>query len=188
MHLTNTTVRYSTKITERVQQILTAGCSCGAESATLTKRLISHYVTIHLQCDTCGRSISGALPRDEFYNWQDYPEWNLTRHDEYYSAENREVRSAEATLEWQNRRLAARSERSRQYHQWLLTSPEWWALRQRVMTRAARHCEACLAAYATEVHHETYALGRLPPAFLLRAVCAACHERLHDGWFDDVEG
>ena len=47
------------------------------------------------------------------------------------------------------------------------------------MARADNLCEACLARPASDVHHLTYDLGRLPPAWELRAVCRACHDRLH---------
>ena len=68
------------------------------------------------------------------------------------------------------------------YHQWLLGSPEWADLRQRVLERANYLCEACLLNGTDDVHHLTYDLGLLPPAWELRAVCRECHERLHFLW------
>lgn len=63
------------------------------------------------------------------------------------------------------------------YQRWLLESREWRQLSRRVRERAGTQCEACLERPATEVHHLTYRLGRLPPAWLLKAVCRECHDR-----------
>lgn len=73
-----------------------------------------------------------------------------------------------------------REERRRRYAAWLQTSPEWRRIRARVLRRAGHTCECCLDAEARDVHHETYDMGVLPPAWLLRAVCRTCHEHIHN--------
>ena len=42
----------------------------GCETATFKRRLIAGRVTIHMQCDQCGKSLSGAFARETIYNWQ----------------------------------------------------------------------------------------------------------------------
>jgi 5-methylcytosine-specific restriction endonuclease McrA len=65
------------------------------------------------------------------------------------------------------------------YRDDFLYTPEWRVMRLRVLKRAQNLCESCLEAAATEVHHVTYENGLMPPAWLLRAVCTLCHDRLH---------
>lgn len=156
------------------------GWECGHTTFTFTRRVIAASVTIHLQCQGCGRSL-GALKRAEVYNWQDLPEW-----DEnicvLWSEIERDKRASSIIGFSEHQELKAReaSQRRAGYGRWLLASPEWRTIRDRVMRRALFICEACLVNKAFDVHHITYHLGKLPPAWELRAVCRACHERLHD--------
>ncbi len=60
-----------------------------------------------------------------------------------------------------------------------LRSPQWRALRSKVLSRARGLCEACLEASAAEVHHLTYEHYGHELAWELRAVCVSCHERVH---------
>lgn len=178
---------------ERVALVLAVACDgylCaqGDEPPTYSfrKRLTaSGVVTVHIQCDGCGRSRSGALKRADFAHWQDFPLWDdelperhRSRIEEFHDA-SRSARAAEAQGAGEKafEELARRREN---YREWLAISPEWKALRERVLYRSARLCEACLNANARDVHHLTYRLGRLPPAWELRAVCRPCHDRLHD--------
>jgi len=173
---------------QRVYELVEIGCKtwqCQGNQCQLTRRRISAYVTIHLQCLTCGRSLGGALPRQQFNFWQDFPEWSddlLTqwnakaeqRNDDALAAFNQ--RNEQANQE----RAAEYLQRRRDYHAWLQTSPDWQAIRALVLHRANNLCEACLRQPATQVHHQTYANGWLPPAWELKAVCKPCHDRLHD--------
>lgn len=169
MKLTNQQSRCHATVRQRVDAVLAAGCDCGGDAARLTKRLVASHVTIHMQCERCGRSLSGALPRSGFYFWQDFPEWDTALQDAY----------------WAERRTALPSpidhqQRRDEYAEWCATSPEWQKLRYQVLWRSRGHCEACLQQPATHVHHVTYSYGKLPPAWHLRAVCNACHNRLHN--------
>ena len=56
-----------------------------------------------------------------------------------------------------------------------LRTREWRTARALVLKRANGICEACLIREATEVHHETYDYGRLPPLYMLKAICKECH-------------
>jgi len=169
---------------ERIRPVLDEPCSgyrCGGGEAQFTRRRIGAAVTIHLQCQSCGKSLTGALRRAEFYTWQDFPAWDeeiRTTWDEGQRAQH--IEYAQDINAARERRAADAAVRRAEYSRWLLTSPEWRTLRDRVWRRAGGTCEACLANRAGDIHHVTYALGRLPPAWELRAVCRQCHDRLHD--------
>ena len=115
--------------------------------------------------------------------YQGYPEWDDRIQDAYY-----EKRSADLAEEEQRKKdaeLIEVQQRREAYDSWLRESPEWRSLREKVITRANGICEACLAAKAQHVHHETYSFGALPPAYWLKAVCRRCHSRIHcpdDEW------
>ena len=164
----------------RAEQCLEGGCYCKSETATLTRRLIRAAVTVHLQCDQCGRSIGGAQSRQSHYAWQDYRAWDAVLPVEY-SRRDAEERHARSVKEFPHLYLTdeEREERQQDYLEWCATSPEWAALREAVVQRAGRLCEACLTAPATTAHHLSYDLGLLPPGWLLKAVCARCHDRIH---------
>jgi hypothetical protein len=67
---------------------------------------------------------------------------------------------------------------SMDYYQYLST-PEWRAIRQRVINRAGKVCEGCGEREASIVHHMTY--QRRGREFLLDliAVCRECHDLIH---------
>jgi len=77
---------------------------------------------------------------------------------------------------------AARDERSREWwraYESYLSSAEWHRKRQRVLQRASGICEGCLEARAVHVHHTTYDHVGDELLWELRAVCRACHEKVH---------
>jgi 5-methylcytosine-specific restriction endonuclease McrA len=76
-----------------------------------------------------------------------------------------------------------KSEHDRQWWAWYdayLMSPKWRAISARVIARADDLCEGCGESPATQAHHLTY--ENVGEEFLweLRAVCRACHQRLHE--------
>jgi hypothetical protein len=169
-----------------VETILGSPCDgylCEPPAAPIfTRRRTKNGVsTIHIQCSNCGRSRSGALKREDFPYWQDFSLWSdelVERHRELIIERHGLSRAKTAAA---TESLASEAAQRRiDYRRWLLTSPEWATLRDRVLRRAMFICEACLANRAGDVHHITYRLGKLPPAWELRAVCRACHDRLHD--------
>jgi hypothetical protein len=159
---------------ERVEKALEGGCTCGGETARLTQRRVHVSVAIHMQCDTCGRSLCGALKKADHAFSTEYPWWDEGLSDRYQASENDEA-GAYREAAWQERRA--------NYHQWLQTD-EWKALRLKIMRRANGVCEGCLESPAQQVHHDGYENGKMPPAWKLRAVCLKCHEKLHAGWSD----
>ena len=179
--------RMGVEAQERVRSALAKPCDgylCDCPTATLRRRNARGTVTVHLQCDGCGRSLGGAMRRAEHYLWQSYAEWDdrlQSAHSERIERERyRSIDAFQAMMADRHARSDAEAaERREEYRTLFLRSPEWRALAGRVMARADNLCEACLARPASDVHHLTYDLGRLPPAWELRAVCRACHDRLH---------
>lgn len=163
---------------ERISTSLRSECWCKGETCTLVKRMTKGAAwTVALQCDRCGRSISGALKRSDFPGWESLPEWDEGRHDTFMESYRAESVGALA----ERRSVVGRRliERRRDYAAWCRTSSEWAELRQAVLRRAGYVCEACLGAPAVTAHHTTYDYGKMPPAWLLKAVCEGCHKRFH---------
>jgi hypothetical protein len=176
MRLSHKMPRCSVVVSARVTAALEVGCPCGGEVARFTQRTTSNGVlTVHVQCETCGRSLTGSIARDGVPFYRDFPKWDDELPKRYYSADRPRLLSSED-------RMAAWQERRDAYSAWLETSSEWRCLRQRIHQRAGNVCEACLVAPSAHVHHDTYDIGILPPAWKLRAVCKDCHRRLHTGW------
>lgn len=167
MELSHPFPRMAATQRERVTTCLAKDCDCGGTTATLRQRLIRASVTVNIQCDTCGHTLSGALPRAEHYEFQNYTVWDDNLADAY---------EAKRRQEWEG----GGAERRAWYRNDFLRSPEWRVLRDRVMERAKWVCESCLSEPASDVHHTTYAYGQLPPAWILRAVCRRCHGRQHE--------
>jgi len=171
---------------DRVTAVLSGPCrgyECnGLKPMVFTRRVISNGVSqVHIQCLSCGRSAAGPLKRADFPFWQDFVPWGDSLQDRHNAWLQAQLQARQAAAQSAvQARLASREERQRAYHQWLLHSPDWRDLRQRVLIRDNRLCQACLLRPATDVHHLTYELGWLPPAWELRSVCRACHERMHD--------
>lgn len=184
MELVGPNPRLQSATLERVNFVLAtgpcAGYRCDSNQAAFTRRPVGAGLAIHLQCQGCGRSLA-SLKRDDVYGWQGLPPWNEELRTEW----ERRIGIAHAAVQQsfqqeQIRKQEEASQRRADYTKWLLTSPLWATLRDRVMRRAMFQCEACLANKAGDVHHITYALGKLPPAWELKAVCRQCHDRLHD--------
>jgi hypothetical protein len=185
MRLSHEMPRMSKVMCEKVSAILEVGCwSCthnGCDStASLTRRIVAGNVTVYLQCDSCGSSLGSSLKRADHYYWQTYRTWDQEKVNAHQAAQQAAWSSIAEQRELDRETWRAGSEdRKQAYSAWLASSPEWANLRRRVLGRANRTCEACLDQQATQVHHLTYALGWLPPAWELRAVCDRCHQSIH---------
>ena len=83
---------------------------------------------------------------------------------------------------WNKARLKSRlntEEARRAAYEEYMNSPQWEALRLRVLTRARGICECCLISPAVQVHHLTYEHFMHEYAWELRAVCMPCHQAIH---------
>lgn len=109
------------------------------------------------------------------------------------SFENRKHRRAQQE-EWRKEGERRSRERAQQSQEWwrsynsYLRTPEWFEKRDAVMRRAGGVCEGCGKQPAIQVHHLSYEHVKLVPGrglvctellWELRAVCKACHERIH---------
>jgi hypothetical protein len=165
---------------ERVQVALrngdgTGACPCGF--ARIVKRQVGASWTVTLQCEECGRSMGGSIKRAEFPKWNEFSEWNAELPQRWSAAFHE--RSVAHLKQYRDEREQKLRDHRRQYAKWCRESPEWAWLRHQVISRAGGICEACLSNPAVTAHHITYEFGVIPPAWHLRAVCRACHERLH---------
>lgn len=178
---------------ERVRPALDAPCGgyrCDGGPKYFRKRRVGINWTVQLQCGACGRSLSGALARAEHPRWEEYREWDAALVDAHQDRVDQELGVERTERENRIRReieayREVQEEQTQTYFEWCRTTPEWHRLSARVIQRANGWCEACLSQRASMVHHWTYACGRLPPAWLLHAVCKTCHDRLHaagDEW------
>ena len=186
MSLENPPPRLSADQAARMEMTLGNESFCGGKVMRLTKRKVANYWVVKLQCLTCGSAHSGgALSRDAHPYWDTYPEWDTAIAERWQNDAQAGLRARQREVQESIRRK--RELVSQDYSEWLANSPEWADLRKAVIQRAGFTCEACLEQPARQVHHLTYNYGRLPPAWELRAVCKACHSRLHAGWHDPEE-
>lgn len=166
---------------QRVEESANKLCgTCKTRRWRLTKRQFSGGWHVWIQCVECGNTSGQAFPKREHPRWPDYPEFDREQYDNWHR-EKSERESVERHDLYQIR--------SAEYAEWIATSPQWKEMRKRVLARAKNLCEACLDKPAEDVHHRTYDLGKLPPAYLLVALCHPCHERFHttgDEWGPQV--
>lgn len=93
MILTNEPSSMTARGRERVQTCLAAGCSghmCPG-AATLTQRRVKGGgMTVYLQCGSCGKAVSNALPLIDHPDHAAYPAWD----DALVEAHDQKVRAA----------------------------------------------------------------------------------------------
>lgn len=171
---------------DRIKQTLATGCYCIHDSER-TATLVQRNGAVWIQCDACGGSVGTAMKRAEHSAAATYPMWRPELVERYDGARAKYLERLPSMEEKARAREREYVERSIAYERWCRTSPEWAEIKKRIAWRSRGHCEACLSAPATVVHHTTYAFGKLPPAWHLKAVCDDCHNRLHwrpDDWCD----
>lgn len=150
-----------------------AADDCRHESRRVRKRSTSdgrfQYVE---QCTDCGRRVGSAIKREDACRFGHDPE----PFDESLE-----------TLAEEQERQARLSHRGRRRSAWFsayndyLRTPEWAAIRTKVLRRSGGVCEGCGDHPATVVHHLTYQHVTDELLYELVAVCAACHDKAHQG-------
>lgn len=177
MKIVGTQPRCAPQLLDRIERFLDRehcpGFDCRSTAVRAVRRPVSNYYTATLQCTECGAAPIGSLPKTEIFNFADLEDWNVYLVEDWSNA--REARRDQRLADYDQARAAQRAD----YREWLRTSHEWRQLRARVLKRDNWTCQSCLEAEARDVHHETYALGRLPPAMYLYSVCRPCHDLLH---------
>ena len=119
-----------------------------------------------------GRDAYDAISADEFLNHRqprmDLP-WRMPR------KKRRELLHLIAT---QKTGLVANSDWWRKYHQYI-NSPQWRALKRRIIQQRGSNCERCGKFGAVDLHHLTYVrLGRELDEDL-KLYCQTCHRLMH---------
>lgn len=147
---------------------------CAHDEIELRRRVQSNGVEVVMrQCLGCGGN-RGNVKKSSVSEaeYAALPEWDETWKERQQAG-------------WEARQAAFEAARAEEQRQWrefydaYLLSDAWAARRRQVLDRAEGLCEGCGERRATQVHHLTYA--HLGDEFLweLKAVCRACHTRLH---------
>lgn len=131
----------------------------------------SHF---YRQCKTCGRVDGSALKKSA--ETENAPPYDLELENRFMAA-----RATQRAAIYQKHIRIQRDRQDgfkREYDVYL-ESAGWQAKRAKVLRRANGICEGCLENEATQVHHLTYRNVFDEFMFELKAVCYACHQRLH---------
>ena len=132
-------------------------------------------IQVRDQCLVCGVSRGNALKQSDF-KMDDLPWWDDDLKEEYRHQEEQEREYARREAVSLNQHHEALW--WREYNEYLRT-PQWRALRQRVIRRDGGRCQGCGEQEAVDVHHKTYAHVGAEFMFELESVCRDCHKRLH---------
>lgn len=90
----------------------------------------------------------------------------------------RESFSRRQIADIQRRQIEVDAAKQQEWWSWYsdyLQSPQWRALRRKVLARDKGRCQGCLEADATQVHHLTYDRVGNEMLFDLVAMCKNCH-------------
>jgi hypothetical protein len=122
------------------------------------------------QCVHCGKqTLSGWLPRKGVDMAQVAP-FDYQLEKQYLDEMQRRSNAAYA---------AERCRKHEDYERYIRESPEWWAIRTKVMRRDDHLCQACRENAATDVHHKNYTHLYEEVLYDLVAVCRECHGKIH---------
>jgi hypothetical protein len=147
--------------------------NCGSAKSELRKRVVGGgSIQYRWQCLKCGRSVSNPIPHSEIRHVP--PEWNFGLEEHY----NELRKHQQGLFDTPNLKLNAEAPAQFGYDEYL-QSPEWKAIRAKIMNRSGGKCEGCIEGRATQVHHLTYKHIYHEFAFELVALCDGCHERIH---------
>lgn len=139
--------------------------SCRHDQIELRKQpLADGRYHLRNQCLVCGQLVGSAQPHAGV-DLDQLAVVDVTL-QEAYVRRHREAAEAE------------RQERHLRYEAYLL-SPEWSAIREKVLKRDKYICQGCLANEATQVHHRGYQHCRDEFCWELVAICRDCHQRYH---------
>jgi 5-methylcytosine-specific restriction endonuclease McrA len=137
---------------------------------------------VKMQCRNCGKVSGQAIGGFTAAQKSAMPLLDQERRDK-----NEEMRSI-VTHNYYNKLRELREQKFiKQKQEWFaeynkyLESPQWKRKREEVLKRDKYLCQACLDAYATQVHHKSYEFVDLQgnePAFDLVAICVPCHNRI----------
>lgn len=152
--------------------------NCGSLNFKIRRKSASNGASlVAAQCLNCGHKHGNWIKHESISlrgkNVADLEPWDEALSEAFWSIKNQQVKSSHA------QELALKSAEWRQKYNAHLASPEWQALRKKVMQRANFECEGCGDAHPTQVHHLTYIHLGNELLWELVAVCQACHEAAH---------
>ena len=151
---------------------------CAHPSSLITCRVVSNGTAQYVrQCVDCGEVVGSCISKPAALTEEPNPrpfDADFRDRKRKQARQQDEADAAKREDEWE----AGQDDRRQWYVDYLQTK-QWRTRRRLVLERAEYRCEGCGEQRATEVHHMTY--GHVGCEFLweLRAVCVACHERLH---------
>jgi hypothetical protein len=160
---------------------------CEHETTRHTKRTVAGGAIQYVdQCTRCGKATTQAIARksaiaanggiepdpfdDDLHN-----QWNEARGAAYGEVQT----EIHAYLEGEKNFLELQSQQWHKKYREYQKSPEWAALKDKVLMRAQGICEGCREAKATVLHHLTYDHVFNELLFELVALCGDCHHRAH---------
>lgn len=145
--------------------------SCGHDEREVRRRTLSNGIVHYWeQCMRCGAAIRAVKKGSVRFGADPTPDF-----DEGL----REGWQASMRLAYEAARESASPDDFWDRYERHLASPEWAAIRDRVLVRAGGLCEGCGLRRPVHVHHTTYERLGNEMLFDLQAVCRPCHERLH---------
>jgi hypothetical protein len=128
------------------------------------------------QCPDCGAALSGQLKYTEVEAFLGtggaLGAWSEARYHDWITQRFTVAQAIKHKFGWDAAGFW------RRYHAYLL-SPEWRALRRRIMERDRYRCRECSQQEAEQVHHLTYDRAGHELDDDLISVCIPCHARLH---------
>ena len=161
---------------QRHQAIVWGALPCKHQNRTVRhKRDTKGVIRLREQCPDCGKAVSGEL-RHSVLNGvapESVPPWDYVAEQQFLdiylslsSAVSRII-NQERSDEWWT-----------QYGNYL-ASPEWHAIRRKIIDASRGICEYCRTSPAVQVHHKTYDRVGQERMEDLSAVCLKCHQQLH---------
>jgi hypothetical protein len=158
---------------ERGQAYKQFQCDC-ANTEVRRRVVAGGGVQFTRQCLSCGKGVGGAIAKHAIQG--NPPDWNETL-DQLWQDHHESQRDAiiQRHIIRQKQKDTSFYERHSKY----TASPEWAALRKKVLRRAGGLCEGCGDSEPADVHHLTYKHFEKEFLFELVALCKPCHLRIH---------
>lgn len=150
---------------------------CRHERVEVRKRQHSDGSThVVEQCLACGKQ-TRAVPKVKWIRDgimpSRLPEWQEEVRQDYWKRRR---------VEWEENYKREQAGKNAEWWAWYnryLESPQWKALRVKVLRRDKFVCQGCGTAGATQVHHLTYKRVGREMLFDLVSVCDTCHDSIH---------
>lgn len=160
---------------------------CLHERTRSTKRIVAGGAIQYVhQCLKCGKPTTQAVAKHKAiaanggrepppFDDELFDKWNAASSaawEQYHKDVNAYVKGEKDFLELQSKQW-------RKEYEAYQKTPQWAALKEKVLLRAQGMCEGCRDKRATVMHHLTYAHVFNELLFELVALCEDCHNKAH---------